>query len=314
MKKRQNNKGCVIGKTTMPKLLLLFCLSLLSLPVFSQLKDSDKIYFNKYQDTLQQISKKLFVLKNDSLKLLQNKKFSDKLEEVLLNELSFYFDFDSLKKDLQILKSEDNKVRIISWDINLKDGTYQYFGFIQSKNSKTGKYETFELNDVSETVKNAETYNGDHTKWYGMLYYKLIDCDNYYTLLGWDGNDKLTTKKIVDVLSFKPDGSPLFGKNVFTNIPKKYPKRLIVEFSGEGTISLKYHDKKNLIVYNHVAPPDPYLEGMYQYYVPDGSFDGLEYKRGNWTYVPDVDIKNIGTPNDKVRKPKTKEKPMYVPH
>ncbi|MBC7864533.1 MAG: hypothetical protein IAF38_16280, partial [Bacteroidia bacterium] len=174
-------------------------------------------------------------------------------------------------------------------------------------------YETFELNDVSETVKSPETYNGDHTKWYGMLYYKLIDCENYYTLIGWDGNDKLTEKKIVDVLSFKPDGSPLFGKNVFTSIPKKYPKRLIIEFSGEGTISMKYHKDKDMIIYNHVAPPDPYLEGMYQYYVPDGSYDGLEYKRGNWTYMPAVDINNLPSKNDKVRKPK-KKKAMFVPN
>ncbi|MBC7863836.1 MAG: hypothetical protein IAF38_12750, partial [Bacteroidia bacterium] len=128
-----------------PKLIILFCLFCLMRPGFSQLKEADKVYFNKCQDTLQQISKKLFALKNDSLKFILNKTFADKFEEVLLNGLSFQFGFDSLKKDVQILNSEDKKVRIINWDISLKDGTFKYFGFIQSKNAKTGKYETFEL-------------------------------------------------------------------------------------------------------------------------------------------------------------------------
>jgi hypothetical protein len=286
--------------------------------VFSQLSDKDESYFMKYQDSLQVLARQLFPQQGhpptDSVKAILNNKFCDLWEVALLNQLSFEFNFDSLSRDAEILKSPDEKFRIINWNVETKEGTHKYYGFIQVKNKKSGRLDLYPLNDVSETVKSPETYNGDHSKWFGMLYYKIIPCEGYYTLLGWDGNDRLSTKKIVDVLSFKPDGSPYFGKNVFNNIPKKFPKRLILEFSGECTISVKYHDDKNMIVYNHVAPPDPYLEGMYPYYVPDGSFDGLEYKRGAWTYVADVNIKNPKSRNDNVKKPKTPEKPIYTPH
>ena len=44
----------------------------------------------------------------------------------------------------------------------------------------------------------------NYKNWYGCLYYDIIPIkvgkEKYYTLLGWDGNNKNTTKKIIDVV------------------------------------------------------------------------------------------------------------------
>jgi hypothetical protein len=190
-------------------------ISLLFIGVKAQrkLEAADIVYFTKYQDTLRYLQKLVFYSKDDSIKVKSNKQFIDVWEEVLLNNLSFEFPFDSLK-DVARLTSPDKKFRIINWDLNRKDGSHFYFGFIQVQTEK-GKFELYKLQDRSGTIKSPETHTGDHTKWFGMLYYKIIPCDDYYALLAWDGNDKLTCRKFIDVLSFKDNAEPVFGKDVF---------------------------------------------------------------------------------------------------
>ena len=186
------------------------------------ISDKDLAFFKKYEDSLAHMQHDLFFSKKDSIKFKTNARFYHLLEETLLNTLSFNYPFDSLI-EIKRLTSPDKKFRYIGWDIPKQDGTYLYFGFIQALHPKTKKYELYELADKSASIKNPEAYIGDYTKWFGMLYYAIIPCGDYYTLLGWDGNDKLTSRKFIDVLSFKKDGSPVFGKEVF-KMPKKMPK------------------------------------------------------------------------------------------
>ncbi len=282
----------------------------------AQLSDAETDFFRKEQDSLKKMAKELFRLRNDSLKILMNEKFNSRWEELLLNQQSFHFNFDSLRRDVGILKSADEKFRIINWDMLYKDGTHKYFGFIQVKNEKTNKYDVYELKDVSETpaIKSAETHSGDNTRWFGMLYYKIVKTDDYYILLGLDEYDKFVTKKVIDVLSFKSDGTPVFGKNVFNNVPKKHPKRMIFEYSAQSTITVDYDENDKKIIFNHVGPPDPFLEGQYQFYIPDGSFDCFQYKRGSWNYKEDCDARNPKSRLDNAKPPKDKEKPIFVPH
>ena len=281
--------------------------------VFAQLNSSQIIFFNKQQDTLLKIARKMYKLKNDSLKLALNKEFTDKWEEVLNNELSMQFNFDSLRSDVGILRCDDERFRIINWDIPLKGGTHQYFGFLQARHPKTKKYELYDLNDISENIKNPETHTGDNSKWFGMLYYQIVICKDYYLLLGFDRQDKILNRKIIEPLSFKSDGSPVFGKGVFNNIPKKFPKRIVFEYSAEARVNVSYYPEEKKIIFNHVGPPSGYLEDQTQLYVPDGSYDCFEYKKGNWYYREDCDARNPKSRLDNAKPPKNKEKPVYVP-
>ena len=295
------------------KCFFIFFISFLALRVNAQNKlgAADISYFSKYQDTLKDLQKLIFYSKDDSVKMKSNKHFIELWEEVLLNNLSFDFPFDSLN-EVARLTSPDKKFRIINWDLNKKDGTHYYFGFIQVQTGK-GKYELFKLQDRSSTIKNPETHLGDNTKWFGMLYYKIIPCGDYYTLLGWDGNDKLTCRKFIDILSFKNDSEPMFGKDVF-KMPKKNPKRVMFEYSSELVMSLKYHEDKKAIVFDHLAPKDVYMEGQYQFYGPDFSYDAFKYHKGKWKYEEDIDAKNFKNKNDNVKHKRQKEKPIYTPN
>jgi hypothetical protein len=276
------------------------------------LSGKDIVYFKKYEDSLVAMQKNVFYAKTDTAKFRANSKFIQLMEEVLLNNLSFAYPFDSLT-EINRRVSSDKKLRIITWNIPRKDGTFLYFGFIQSLHPNTHKYEIYKLIDKSSSVKNPETYISDHTKWFGMLYYTIIACNDYYILLGWDGNNKVTSRKFIDVLSFKKDGSPVFGKEVF-KMPKKIPKRVMFEYNAQLTMTLKYNDALKAIVFDHLTPKESYLEGQYQFYGPDFSYDAFVLRRGKWDFEEDVDAKNPQSKTDNVRRDKDrKDKPIYTP-
>jgi len=293
--------------------LISFCFLVSEVFAQKQLSEKDKAFFLNYELKLQSLQNKLFSTKIDSLKVKYNKEFLAVLDTVLSAELSFYYPFDSLTQ-IARLTSPDNKFRIINWNIYKGDGAYFYFGFLQSFVSKDGKYEYFKLVDRSAGIKNPETYIGEPDKWFGMLYYgKIIKNEDYYTLLAWDGNDKITQKKFIEILYFKDNGDPVFGKDVF-KMPKKNPRRIVFEYSSEITMSLKYNEDKRMIVFDHLAPKDPFMEGQYQFYGPDFSYDAFDYSKGKWKFIPDIDIKNIKNKNDNSKHVENKnEKPIYTP-
>lgn len=302
----------------------------LTLSSMAQLTDADKVHFLQLEDSIRALQLKVFHSKKDANKLEANKQFLALWNATLKDEKSLLYPFDSIKKDkdVSVLISPDHKFRIITWNLLREDETHAYFGFIQVNNSKTIKkgwfkkettqqYDVFPLVDKSGTITNPETYVGDPSKWFGMLYYSEIikSDDDFYTLLGWDGNNKITQRKFIDILWFKPDGTPQFGKDVF-KISNKFNKRVLFEYASEVSMSLKYNEGRKQIIFSHLAPntPDPTLEGQFQYYGPDGSFDALSMKKGKWTLEADIDIRKDKDKNDNVKKPETnKQTPLYKP-
>ena len=73
------------------------------------------------------------------------------------------------------------------------------------------------------------------------------------------------------------------------------------EYATEVAMSLKYNEERKQIIYSHLAPNsiDPTLEGQFQYYGPDGSFDALTLKKGKWYQETDIDIRKLKDKNEK---------------
>ena len=288
----------------MKKVVFLFTI-LFSICAFAQEKTSDNKVFDSYRDSLRSICKKLYSSKNNSEKQKHNQTLLKTFELALTTNNSFDYTFDSLP-DIKILLSPDKTFKLFNWSIENDDKTQEYFGFIQEKFikiNKTGLFkkttsetiQLYQLIDKSKDIKKPENYVSDNKKWFGMWYYKIIlkksKSKTYYTLLGWDGNDKFSSKKIIDVLTFDYYGVPHFGADIFV-MEKKYPKRVIFEYAATCTMSLKYNEHKDSIVFDHLAPTEPQLEGQYQYYCGDMSYDGFGFKNGNWNYGMDVNAVN----------------------
>lgn len=292
---------------------IFFVFSIISISVFSQKQLNGNTEMIQDEHHLKTICEHLFTAKTEA----EQRKYNDELlkafEKILSNPNSFEMTFDSLKNYMGILTAPDNTFKIINWNLIKDDKTYEYFGFIQSKftqKKKTGFLKTQEITtiqlypliDKSAEIRNPENAITDNKKWFGMLYYKIIlkksKEKNYYTLLGYDLNDAFSKKKIIDVLTFDANGNPRFGADIFA-MGKKYPKRVIFEYAYNCSMSLRYNSQKDSIVFDHLSPPEPQLEGQFQYYCTDMSYDGFGFKKGKWNYGEDVSAVNEKSDMDK---------------
>lgn len=294
----------------------------------AQKTDTTKAIINAKLFQLRSLQTEVFYSKKEEDRLKANKEFIKLIEAIAQDKRALDFPFDSLH-DISTLAPKDKKFKLITWNIQKEDESHLFFGFLMVNNSRRVKkgfmkhedvinYEYFKLVDKSGSITNPETHIGTPDKWFGMLYYELIEQGDYYTLLGWDGNSKLVTRKFIDALYFKSDGTPVFGKDIF-RFPRKNPKRMMFEYSSDVTMSLKFNDKTGSIVYSHLGPREEgeVLQGLPQYYGPDGSFDALYFKKGKWILFEDADVRNGKSKKDKdyndPTKVNTTDKTKFIP-
>ncbi len=260
----------------------------------------------EYEDTLKIMAHTIMNGENEQVKTSANQAFITTLKEVLQYERSFNYPFDSLKT-ISVKTSSDNKVRIYTWLLKKDNGSYQYFGFVHYKNKSKKRYEIIALNDNSENIRRPENKSLDNNNWYGALYYKIIYIKKkgrkYYTLLGWDGNNDVSTKKIIDVMYFSGREKIKFGASIFKK-GKTTTKRFIIEYNATSTISVRYEEKEKRIVFDHLIPMKKDLEGLYEYYVPDGTYNALQYNNGKWELKNDVAVANPTSKSPTKVKPK----------
>lgn len=230
---------------------------------------------------------------SDSLKMNTNKKIIDLFETALNTSGSNIYEFKKIR-NIANLKSSDGQIKIINWNIPFTDGTFKYFAFFQYTPAK-GQPKVFKCEDKSSTILNPLTTMLPPENWYGALYYKLIETKynnlTIYTLLGWDGNDNFTNKKLVETF-FIENEKIVFGPPVF-KLEKVTQNRLIFEYAEQAKMMLRFDEKINLIVWDHLSPSQPQFTGQYMYYGPDLSQDGLVFSEGNWILKPNLDMRNM---------------------
>jgi hypothetical protein len=218
-----------------------------------------------------------------------NTQYFLELEKILSQKGSFKMALDSLPHTGVVL-SNDGRLRSITWNTADAFGQHHHHGFLQ-----TSKGELIVLKDASQKMPTPELQILQPDKWMGTLYYKIFRVKQkghpYYIMLGFDGNDAETNRKIIDVLYFdKALDRWIFGRKVFAP-PFSDRVRFIIEYSDEVSVSLRYHPRRKQIVFDHLVPRQPGLEGIYSFYVPDMSFDALELRNQRWHFVQNIDIR-----------------------
>ncbi len=255
---------------------------------------SDK-YLAAVQDSLKPLSAVILdTRKTDEERELANTKFKSVLNRCLKSNGAEKFVFDSLNT-IARLAPEDKSFVIYNWEMPHADGTFTYFAFVLSKNKKTKSYVFTELNDASYSIKRPESAILKADQWFGAHYYKVITVKrkgkSYYCLLGADWNNKLSKKKILEILSIEKDGSLKFGAPII-NYNKVTLNRLIFEYTSNVSMSLNYDEKSKRIMFDHLSPIEEGLKGQYQFYAPDLSYDALKFKKGKWQLIENVDARN----------------------
>ena len=239
---------------------------------------------------IEQLAFQVLNAEKDEERLLASEELKSMLKNELTKKTAFKFPFDGVKS-MSIITPPDSTFRIFNWNIPFNDGTYEYeCGILkQEDNSKTSFYFLSAVTNDSIEAEKATTANN---QWFPGLFYELIQKETkfqtYYTLLAWDGNDRLTTKKHIDVLWFDQGGDVRFGAPIFGHENQQL-NRLQFEFSAQNTMELKFDKKNNRILLDHLSPPNSSLKGIYEYYGADLSFDAYEWQKNKWVYQADVD-------------------------
>jgi hypothetical protein len=283
------------------KKIFIFIFLLLALPrlIFAQHSDETGNIkaLHDYEDSLR-ILGKTFV--NDTVEANRqnaNYDFIKTLVHALKIPNSFLYPFDSVKT-VSIVNSPDNRFRIITWPIAANDGSYRFFGTIQINTG--GPLLIYPLNDYTGNMKSPEDTVTDPHKWYGAEYYRIIPVYSpklYYVLLGWKGYTIKSTKKVIEVLSFNKQDKPVFGAPVFHGNGKTRD-RVVFEYTRQASMLLRYVTDQDLIVFDHLSPPDPKLKNLKDSYGPDLSYDGYKNKNGKWVYVENLDMRNAPESHD----------------
>jgi hypothetical protein len=241
---------------------------------------------------------KVISANTDELRVKYNDSLVEEMNQYFTDASSF--DQEFTLKSAAVINSSDKKVRLINWNLPFENGTHQYFGFVQYKDKSGYKY--FQLTDITDSIAISEKKTYTSNAWPGALYYELIPIKKrkniYYVLLGWDGNDRLTTKKVIDCMYFSK-GKLLFGADIF-KLDKGFKKRMVFEYSAEYTMTLRYEKDNKTIVFEHLDCEDPKFKGNYEYYGPDGSYDALIIKKGKLNYEPYYDARNDKEKVDKI--------------
>lgn len=283
---------------------LLFCLAFWCLPAVAQQQEGGKAPQQRLHQLEARMAKardQFRAARNDSGRVAANTRFEKLLDSALAMPESRAWPFDSLVGTMAVIESPDNAFRVFNWNLPADDGTHEFFARFQMSDAETGAYRVETCRDLSWSIERPLNKQLGTDKWYGALYYEIIAIDlgkdkRVYTLLGWDGNNKVTQKKVLESLEVLPNGDLRFGVALF-KIESKTQKRVIFEYSSDASMSLRYNARRKEIVFDHLAPRSPELQGMYQFYGPDMSFDAFKLKKGKWEFKRDVDARN--TNNDR---------------
>ncbi|MFT5859648.1 MAG: hypothetical protein ACI865_001752 [Flavobacteriaceae bacterium] len=228
-----------------------------------------------------------------------NTEFTQALKSVLENRSALTYNFTKLTT-VGFIDSPDELVRIVNWNVEQDDKTQRYFGYVLHYDKRKKRYNVTELIEDQYGIKQPDgVVTSD--KWYGALYYKIIPVKRgsktVYTLLGWDGNTSMSNIKLVDAM-YVTGKTVKFGSPIF-KIGKDIKKRLFYEHSEKITMILRYEDKRNRIMMDHLSPESPSMRGYFSFYVPDLSYDALKFESGKWILHEDVIGVNDSHEDDK---------------
>jgi hypothetical protein len=192
-----------------------------------------------------------------------------------------------------VINSEDGHLRIFTWHVMEDPDRYSYYGFIQIKD-KRDRIRVIELQDNRKPQRNLRILDQSAEDWYGKLYYQVITekhkRKSYYTLLGMDFNDTRSTIKTIEAISIQRN-RPRFEKGLFL-YGNQHLDRVVLEYSSQVSMSVRYDRGINMITFDHLEPLHPIYRNNFEFYGPDGSFDGLEFSDGVWIFHQDIDARN----------------------
>lgn len=259
-------------------------------PTASQLKE-----LQSREDSLKIYADSMINAINPGKRFLSDSNFVRMLVRALRVPNSFEYSFDSLQTISRIY-APDSSFRIFTWQLKKDEYFYYQKGAIQMR-TNDGSLRLFPLFDASMfTAKPIDSVRS-RNNWIGAIYYKVIQKTwqgkNYYTLLGFDGFTVGSNRKWMEVLTFNErTGEPQFGGPFFklkhdTSSKEQTLHRFVIEYKKEASTTFNYNTELDMVIVDHLISEteEPHRP---ETYIPDGDFEGFQWKQGIWVHVPKV--------------------------
>lgn len=216
--------------------------------------------------------------------------FIKNLVQALRTPNSFHYPFDSVIT-VSKLYAPDSSFRIFSWQLERDESYFRQYGAIQI-NSTDGSLKLFPLFDVSDFSSQPTDSVRNINNWIGAIYYGIVmkqaQEKKYYTLLGYDDNDFISTKKWIEVLTFN-NGTPVFGGRYFEYpedsikpLPPAY--RFCLEYKKDARARMVYDSELDMIVFDHLVSETNEQSKKFTL-IPDGDYEGFKWQNGKWIHV-----------------------------
>lgn len=232
----------------------------------------------------QSLESPVFAIRDSS-----NQKFLKGLKLYLSADLN-YLDPLTTCTNMLRLESPDERFAIYTWQRPDEKYRYQQFGLIAG-NFK-GEAKVIELKDQWDALGDLDFKIFRPQEWPGAIYYTIlpVEGEKYeYLLLGLNLGETIN-QKVIEVLSVDKRGKVRFGAKRFKiesfrdQVFRKAPMRLILKYNAKYSATMRWNEDAEMVIMDHLAPPEPKMKGLYQMYGPDFSYDGL-YWEDDWYHL-----------------------------
>jgi len=158
-----------------------------------------------------------------------------------------------------------------------------------------GAFKLIPLFDASMFSGKLEDSVRNRNNWVGAIYYRIILKENngkkYYTLLGFDDFSINSNRKWMEVLTFDPNGEPVFGGPYISfkedSVKKRVQSRFNIEYKKEAMTLFNYDPALDLIVYDHLISESDEPEKKFTL-IPDGDYEAFKWQDGQWVHVDKI--------------------------
>ena len=268
----------------------------------------DKARMAAHQQRLSQLLERVATASTDNERYLSSEEAVDALRDALDEPGSERWHW-TLPRSASVLTSPDGRLRLFTWAVVRDNGEFECFGIVQFYNERTEAFEHEVLHDKSENIMNREESLLSPDNWLGAIYQDIIQTTagdrTYYTLLGWNGVDNLTDRRIIEPVIMRA-GVPQFGAPVFRR--ERNLRRVVLEYRGDAAVQMAWDEqtvqqvtrervkvngryrtvekskeyKEKVIIFDEVTPQIEGMEGLFQYYIPSGLELAYAWVDGKW--------------------------------
>ncbi len=211
-------------------------------------------------------------------------RFESLIDTYITEKLYQNDSWSSIKNYTRLVANKDSSVILLTWQKDIGSHPLSYGGYALINDK------AIPLTQSSLLDRDAEYMQYGHSDWYGALYYNMRPLKgdkSSYLLFGYQQNGKFDKTKVADVLIVKEESIQFGGEHFVTENPESrddIKSRKLLTYSSDTNASFNYNEALDMIIFDHLMPRMGQQESQGSTYVPDGTYEGYEWKNGRFVY------------------------------